>query len=324
MPTRHTHRFIAIPSIYETAASRPVQFLPGNDRLVLDPPLARQRERAIIQIEIHFLPGQPFRPADARYLTPYRAFPPSLGQAPLQQDACPTEQAQRTISTMRLPPSCPVCEAPRARHFLLIDSRDYWRCEACQATFLDPAQLPDRSVEQDEYRLHRNDVSDPGYRAFLFRLATPLLARLPPGLSGLDYGCGPGPALAAMLSEAGHRMSVYDPLFRNDPRTLEQRYDFITCTEVAEHFHHPAKEFARLDQLLRPSGTLALMTTFQTDDEAFANWHYRRHASHVVFYREETFHAIAARHGWRGEIPGPNVAFLKKAAERPSTSGSCV
>ena len=55
----------------------------------------------------------------------------------------------------------------------------------------------------------------------------------------------PVPALAAMLTEAGHRMALYDPFFAPDPAPLAV-YDFVTCTEAAEHFHHPAAEFARL------------------------------------------------------------------------------
>lgn len=207
---------------------------------------------------------------------------------------------------------CPVCETPNPRHFLKQDARDYWRCEACAATFLDPAQLPDRTTEHTRYRQHRNDPDDAGYRAFLARLTTPLLEHLPPGLFGLDYGCGPGPALAAMLREAGHTMAIYDPLFFDDPAALIGPYDFITCTEVAEHFHHPTEGFVRLDQLLAPGGWLGVMTMFLTDDTDFAHWHYRRDPTHVVFYRAATFEVIAQRHGWSCEIPCVNVALFRK------------
>jgi SAM-dependent methyltransferase len=179
---------------------------------------------------------------------------------------------------------------------------------------MDRCQWPDRSVEHAQYRLHRNEVDDLRYRRFLSRLALPLLERLPAGSSGLDYGCGPGPALAAMLGEAGHRTAVYDPLFFNDPDLLAGQYDFITCTEVVEHLHHAADEFARFDRLLKPGGWLAVMTMFQTDDAAFSGWHYRRDPTHVVFYREKTFRTIAARHHWRCEFPCANVALMHKPA----------
>ncbi len=213
---------------------------------------------------------------------------------------------------MDTPLHCPVCEACAARPFQRIDARDYWRCEACDATFLDPAQRPDPAAERAEYDLHQNDPHDSGYRTFLARLATPLLERLPAGAHGLDYGCGPGPALAGMLREAGHAVALYDPLFFNAPEVLSGSYDFITCTEVAEHFHRPAEEFARLDRLLCPGGWLGIMTAFQTRDEAFAHWHYRRDPTHVVFYRARTFEVIARRHAWQCEIPRANVVLMRK------------
>ena len=216
--------------------------------------------------------------------------------------------------TIASSPDCPVCMARPCAHFSSIDGRDYWRCGYCEATFVDPSQLPHRSIEDAEYLLHRNEVNDPAYRKFLSRLASPLLGRLSAGSSGLDYGCGPAPALAAMLTAAGHRMAVYDPLFFDDPRTLEDRYDFITCTEVIEHFHHPGEEFARLDSLLKPGGCLAIMTNFQTDDDAFAAWHYRRDPTHVVFYREKTLRSVASRFNWRCDVPCRNVALLEKPA----------
>lgn len=208
--------------------------------------------------------------------------------------------------------ACPVCEQFAVRHFMSCNGRDYLRCETCQATFTHPEQWPTLEQEKDYYQLHDNGIDDPGYRHFLSRLSVPLLALLPANRQGLDYGCGPGPALAMMLEEAGHRMATYDPIFYPDTSVLQRQYDFISCTEAFEHFHHPAREFARLDDLLKPGGLLAIMTCFQTDDARFANWHYRRDPTHVVFYREETLHFIARQFGWRCEIPCKDVAILYK------------
>ncbi|MCC5977359.1 MAG: class I SAM-dependent methyltransferase [Salinarimonas sp.] len=216
---------------------------------------------------------------------------------------------------------CPLCDDPATEAFVTIATQSYHRCPVCALRFLDPAHHPDRETERAQYALHQNDPDDPRYRAFLSRLADPLLAMLEPGSSGLDYGCGPGPALAAMLREAGHAVALYDPFFAPDKRVLEANYDFVTCTETAEHFHDPAREFARLDALLRPGGWLGLMTIFQSDDARFAGWHYRRDPTHVVFYREETVHWIAAHYGWECTIPCPNVALMQKpGAADPGSS----
>ncbi|MBK5926400.1 methyltransferase type 12 [Rhodobaculum claviforme] len=218
---------------------------------------------------------------------------------------------------MRAPPptpACPVCGAVDTRPLMCVDGRAYWSCPVCEARFLDPAQRPDPMTEAAQYRLHSNDPDDPRYRAFLGRLAGPLMARLAPGASGLDYGCGPGPALAEMLREAGHTVALYDPLFQPDPAPLSQTHDFVTCTETAEHFHAPADEFARLSRLVRPGGWLAVMTCFQTDDARFANWHYRKDSTHVVFYREATLRHVAARLGWSCEVPRKDVALMRRPA----------
>jgi 2-polyprenyl-3-methyl-5-hydroxy-6-metoxy-1,4-benzoquinol methylase len=194
-----------------------------------------------------------------------------------------------------------------------IDGRDYWHCPKCDARFLDPAQRLPASEELAHYRTHRNSVDDPAYRDFLSRLATPLLARLTPGQSGLDYGCGPGPALAAMLKEAGHEMAVYDPFFAPDRAVLDRSYDFISCTETAEHFHNPADEFDRLGGLLRPGGWLALMTCLHTEETNFAKWYYRKDPTHVVFYAAQTMRQIATIRGWSYEFPANNVVLMRKS-----------
>ena len=210
------------------------------------------------------------------------------------------------------PEACLVCRASAPRHFLSVEGRDYWRCDACECRFLDPRQHPAPHDEHAHYLLHENETHDPGYRRFLSRLALPLLERIAPAGSGLDYGCGPGPALAEMLREAGHGVSLYDPFFRPDPAPLARQYDFVTCTEVAEHFHRPAEEFDRLFSMVRPGGWLAVMTCFQTEDAAFARWHYRRDPTHVVFYREATMRRIAAMHGSSCEVPVKDVALMQR------------
>jgi SAM-dependent methyltransferase len=213
---------------------------------------------------------------------------------------------------MLVPMVCPVCRASGSSRFLCVDGHDYWRCQSCEARFLDPGHWPSGPEANAHYLHHENHPDDPLYRRWLSRLARPLLDRLDAGLSGLDYGCGSGPALAAMLREGGHEVALYDPLFFPDLRPLDRTYDFITCTEVAEHFHRPADEFGRLDAMLRPGGWLAVMTCFQTDDARFADWHYRRDPTHVVFYRETTLRVIAAQRDWACEIPVKDVALMRK------------
>ncbi|MCR8915109.1 class I SAM-dependent methyltransferase [Marinobacter sp. PJ-38] len=207
---------------------------------------------------------------------------------------------------------CPVCETPALVPFQTINDIRYHRCETCEATVMDDSGWLGEREEKAIYDLHDNDLQDEGYRGFLSKLTNPLLERLAPGARGLDFGCGPGPALAAMLREAGMEMTVYDPFFYPEKSVLKQQYDFITCTEVVEHLHRPAEVFRQLDGLLVSGGWLGVMTCFQTDDERFANWHYRRDPTHIVFYRRATMDWLASAQGWALEIPAKDVALFQK------------
>ncbi|MGY6555956.1 MAG: class I SAM-dependent methyltransferase [Wenzhouxiangella sp.] len=217
-------------------------------------------------------------------------------------------------------PTCPVCTAGPTRLLLEAENRRYWRCANCQASFLDPAQRPSSAVERAEYDRHQNRVDDAGYRRFLQPAADALSQRVRPGAEVLDYGCGPGPALADMLRRLGYRTHLYDPFYHPQAAALTRRYAAITCTEVVEHFHQPDAEFQRLDKLLEPDGWLIVMTRFQTEDARFARWHYRRDPTHVVFYRPATFELIAQRYGWFVECRPPQLALMRKLRQDANTS----
>ena len=207
---------------------------------------------------------------------------------------------------------CPVCKTSALVPFQTINDTRYHRCGTCEATVMDKSCWLDKREEKAVYDLHDNNPHDEGYRRFLSKLTMPLLERLQRGACGLDFGCGPGPALALMLQEKGMDMALYDPFFYPQASALGRQYDFITCTEVVEHLHRPAEIFRQLDGLLAPGGWLGVMTCFQTDDERFANWHYRRDPTHIVFYRRATLEWLASTHGWTLEIPAKDVALFQK------------
>lgn len=230
---------------------------------------------------------------------------------------CVGRSANRWLHGEKGLSQCPVCEEGELADFLVVKEQRYLRCLLCEATVMaDSSRLPSEQ-EKALYEYHENDSADPGYRRFLAKLADPLLALLPPGASGLDFGCGPGPALAAMLREAGMSVRVYDPFFFPSLEVLDARYDFVTCTEVVEHLHRPAEVFRQLDSLLKPGGWLGVMTCFQTDDARFANWHYRRDPTHVVFYRQSTLSVVAGQLGWELTVPAKDVALFRKRVTAP-------
>jgi len=206
---------------------------------------------------------------------------------------------------------CPLCDGRTIEPFYEDKRRPYLRCCRCALVFVPPAYYLDRSAERAEYDLHCNALNDPGYRAFLSRLALPLVARLAPGSCGLDFGCGPGPALAAMLREAGHEVSVYDSFYQPERDVLNRRYDFICATEVVEHLHQPGTELSRLWSLLNPGGVLGIMTKLVLGSEAFAGWHYKNDPTHVCFFSEQTWQWWAREHGAGLELIGADVMLLQ-------------
>ncbi len=190
------------------------------------------------------------------------------------------------------------------------------QCPRCRLVFVPPGFHLSPEAEQAEYDLHQNSPDDPGYRQFLSRLADPLLQRLKPNSRGLDFGCGPGPALASMLKAAGQSMVMYDPFYVPDASALQQRYDFITATEVLEHLRRPGRELTMLWRLLKENGRLAVMTKQVKSREAFATWHYKNDPTHISFFSRETFNWLAGQ--WQAGIEffGADVVIFEKLGLR--------
>jgi SAM-dependent methyltransferase len=209
---------------------------------------------------------------------------------------------------------CPLCTTREPEAFFEDSQRAYLRCPTCQLVFVPAHQRLDPPAEKSEYDQHQNDPNDEGYRRFLGRLFEPLQRRLTPGQRGLDFGCGPGPTLSLMFRESGFDCQDYDPIYFPKASVFEQRFDFITATEVVEHLFFPNQEFERLWQLLVPGGTLGLMTKLVVDRQAFSKWHYKNDPTHVCFFSRPTLRWLAQKLGAEMEILGADVILLKKPA----------
>jgi hypothetical protein len=204
--------------------------------------------------------------------------------------------------------ACPLCEGD-ALLPLPVPPQMYFHCQRCDLRFLSPSERLNAQHEKERYAAHNNDVDDLGYQRFLEPLFREIKARVSPNSIGLDFGAGPGPALARMFEISGHSMSLYDPFFWPDRGALvNQTYDFVTASEVVEHFYSPHQEFRRLYQLLKPGAWLGIMTLLFNQHSAtdFANWYYRRDPSHVAFFSRNSFEWIQREYEfeqltWSGE-----------------------
>tara|TARA_R110002110_G_C13470513_1_gene720815 strand:- start:52918 stop:53562 length:645 start_codon:yes stop_codon:yes gene_type:complete len=207
---------------------------------------------------------------------------------------------------------CPLCDSTDSAAYARDRRREYLQCQRCDLVYVPPAYYLAREAELAEYQLHENTVHDAGYRRFLSRLAQPLVERLPAGARGLDFGCGPGPALAQMLREQGFEVALYDPFFAPDERPFEQVFDFICATEVVEHLHRPGWELQRLWSLLAQGGWLGVMTKLVLGQEAFARWHYKNDPTHVCFFSRTTWQWWAQANNAELVFVGSDVMLLGK------------
>lgn len=221
--------------------------------------------------------------------------------------------------------TCPLCAHPNPVDYWQDKRRRYLQCEQCALVFVDPNDRLDSRAEKEIYDLHQNDVDDLGYQAFLSRLSEPLLAKLKhmsdkkanaeqpnAAKKGLDFGCGPGPALAKMLQDAGHHVALYDLYYYPDKSVLETKYDFIVATEVIEHLYEPEAVWQLWLSLLKPKAYLGLMTKLVKDRDAFSRWHYKNDLTHVIFFSRETFEYLARRDQLELEFIGSDVILLRK------------
>lgn len=211
---------------------------------------------------------------------------------------------------------CPLCGETHNEFYFRDKRREYRQCRRCALVFVPAQQRLSADDEKAIYDLHENDVNDAGYVRFLTRMAEPLLQRLPQNAMGLEFGCGPGPALAQILEGAGHSVALYDLFYYPDQSVFDAQYDFITATEVVEHLYGPGEELARLWGCLKNGGWLGVMTKLVIDKERFANWHYKNDLTHVCFFSRETFEWLAEQFDAELTFVGADVVLLGKQQTR--------
>lgn len=129
----------------------------------------------------------------------------------------------------------------------------------------------------------------------------------------LDFGCGHGPVLAEVLTEAGYGADLYDKYFfpRRPWADNSVKYDIITSTEVFEHINHPLLILKILKKLLKPRGVVAIMTQFTPQKESdFKKWWYLRDSTHISFYSPPAFKVLGKKAGLKIINIGQNTCTL--------------
>ena len=204
---------------------------------------------------------------------------------------------------------CPLCETSLEG----LNSRFYYECRNCKAYVKDDSYYLSKAEEKAFYELHNNDVHDEGYKQFTSPIWKYVIEHFSQSSSGLDFGSGTGPIISKVLQENKYNVNLYDPFFAPDEQVLmEGHYDYIFSCEVFEHLHQPKKIIEHLIRLLKPNGSLLIMTLMFPKDKPFTSWYYINDPTHVFIYTKETFEFIAQEFNLKIKKITPRFIVLQK------------
>lgn len=190
---------------------------------------------------------------------------------------------------------CPLCSSSAAV-FYRNDRNLYYQCSNCSGIFLDETLRLDKKAEMSRYEEHNNDIDDEKYQKFVSSISSAIMRDFTQKDVGLDFGAGPGPVISKVLKDNNFFIRQYDPFFHNHPELLDEKYDYIACCEVIEHFYDPAKGFRLLKKLLLHNSKLYCMTDIYDESIDFHNWYYKNDQTHVFIYHEKTIHWIKEKY----------------------------
>ena len=197
---------------------------------------------------------------------------------------------------------CKICGAITVPWHYPKQMDDFHYCEVCEFIAKDDSAMMSSEDELKRYNEHNNEGVDPQYIAYFKTfLEDAVFPYANTGKIGLDFGSGPQPVLANLLSQQYHyQMAIYDLFYAMDQTYSQQQYDLITTTEVVEHLQDPLHYFKHFKELLLPTGILAVMTQFhQNDPQKFMGWYYMRDHSHISFFTPKTMAVIGQKVGLR-------------------------
>ena len=187
--------------------------------------------------------------------------------------------------------NCTLCGSDTEK-FKTWRENQYYSCNGCKSIMLDPIDYISERGEKARYEEHNNDVEDKRYQAFVSPIVREVIKDYKKHHKALDFGSGTGPVITKLLRDQDYNIKKYDPFFANNPEVLEEKFDYIVCCEVIEHFHNPKEEFKLLKSLLKAGGSLYIMTSLYSEDIDFLSWNYKDDITHVFFYHKKALEWI--------------------------------
>lgn len=193
---------------------------------------------------------------------------------------------------------CPLCSG-NSKHYHTFRQREFLQCSVCLSVFKHPDHYLSEAEEQAHYECHINNPDDLRYQKFVSPVTNSILNDFSTIDYGLDFGSGTGSPIVKVLEDNSYDIQEYDLYFHNNPEKLNTKYNYIACSEVAEHFKEPYKEFTLLKDLLLPDGKLYLMTELFDEQRDFESWYYKTDPTHVFLYHPKAFEWIQQEFGYR-------------------------
>lgn len=204
---------------------------------------------------------------------------------------------------------CPLCSGS-SQIYHTQKEREFLQCSLCLSVFLNPKDYLSIEEEVKHYNFHNNDPEDIRYQNFLSPVNNRILTDFSKEHEGLDFGSGTGSPVVKVLGDSGYNISQFDLFYHNHPEVLSRQYDYIACTETAEHFKQPYAEFEQLHSLLKPGGKLYIMTDRFNPNRDFGTWFYKTDPTHVFLYSDESFEWIRQEFGFKTLSIEERVAIL--------------
>lgn len=193
---------------------------------------------------------------------------------------------------------CPLCGAS-SNNFYTQGQREFLQCSLCLSVFKHPKDYVTPEAEQAHYLCHNNDPEDIKYQNFVSPVTNAILTDFKRQHKGLDFGSGTGSPIMKVLKDNGYDISEFDLYFHKNLHVLQQKYDYIACSETSEHFKDPHTEFTQLKSLLNPNGKLYVMTDRFDPDRDFGSWFYKTDPTHVFLYHDNAFEYIRSEFGFK-------------------------
>jgi len=204
---------------------------------------------------------------------------------------------------------CPLCNTS-GDDFYQDKNQLYFKCPNCLGIFIEKDLRPNRETELSRYLKHNNYIEDINFQKFVSPITSSIMRDFALKDKELDFGAGSGPVISKILEDNNYNIVQYDPFFHNNPKLLNDKYDYIACCEVIEHFHNPKQEFILLNDLLDKNGKLYCMTNLYNDSIDFDSWDYKNDITHIFIYKKETIYWIKEHFGFTDvKIDGRLITF---------------